>query len=199
MSFDESRTPFYTDGQIVKLKSAHVGIAGCGGLGSNVAMALVRAGIENFTIIDFDIVNYSNLNRQFYFNRQVGMSKVDALRENLLEINSSLNIKTINDRVEKENIEEYLGDSEFVVEAFDRAESKAILTTHFLLKDTPYVCVSGVAGFRNCDRIITRPIGKNSWLIGDGVTDVSIAPPLAPAVIVAAGKEADIILEQILK
>ena len=63
-----------------------IGIAGAGGLGSNVAVNLVRTGVKKLKIVDFDVVDESNLNRQFYFMDQVGRPKVEALRENLLRI-----------------------------------------------------------------------------------------------------------------
>ncbi len=196
--FNEVNEQFYTPQEIKKLKSANIAIAGCGGLGSNTAMLLVRAGIEKFTLVDFDDIVVSNLNRQFFFVDQIGKSKVDALAENLKRINPDLDLTIHKLRVEKENLDKLFGNNTFVVEAFDTPESKAMIANHYILNEKPFVCVSGIAGHGNPDRIVLREIGKNSWLIGDGKTGVDKAPPLAPAVLVAAGKEADVVLNYTL-
>ncbi len=193
-SFDEVNRRFYSDEEREKIASLTIGIAGSGGLGSNCAMMLVRAGFTKFVLVDFDVVEASNLNRQFYFADQIGQTKVETLAENLKRINFDVTLKTHVTRVTKENISEIFGGCDIVVEAFDDPESKADLTTHYLTQKTPYVCVSGIAGFGNVDRIVVREIGTNSWLVGDGSSGIDKAPPLSPAVMVAAGKEADIVL-----
>ena len=77
------------------LENAKVGIAGAGGLGSNCAMHLVRAGVKKLVIADFDVVSESNLNRQFFFRDQLGRKKVDALAENLRRIEPGLELDII--------------------------------------------------------------------------------------------------------
>ena len=67
-----------------KLSNASVAIAGLGGLGSNIAFALARIGVGHLHLIDFDKVDLTNLNRQQYFIRHIGMYKTDALKEELL-------------------------------------------------------------------------------------------------------------------
>jgi sulfur carrier protein ThiS adenylyltransferase len=198
-NYSEVSSAFYSENEIESLKLANIGIAGCGGLGSNCAMLLVRAGVEKLTLVDFDIIVESNLNRQFFFADQIGENKVDALAKNLLRINPKLDLTLHKNRVDSSNLDELFSNCTFVVEAFDTPESKAMIASRYLLDETPFVCVSGIAGFGNSDRVKIRAIGKNSWIIGDGKTGVDIAPPLAPMVLVAAGKEADAVLSYTLE
>jgi sulfur carrier protein ThiS adenylyltransferase len=193
--FDEINAGFYKKEQIEKIKKARVAIAGAGGLGSNCASALVRAGFINLTIIDFDVISPLNLNRQFFFESQIGQKKVEALAENLRKINPELNLSIFAEKITSENIDRFFENIDIVAEAFDIAETKALITQKFLLSEKYFVCVSGIAGYGNSDRIKVRPAGKNSWIIGDGVSDVESLPPLAPAVLICAAKQADKILE----
>lgn len=185
---------FYKPEEIAKIAKTTVAITGAGGLGSNCAMILVRAGFRKFILADFDVITDSNLNRQFYRPDQIGLVKVETLKENLLAINPGLEIVTHNTRVTEENIDDILAGADVVVEAFDGPESKALISQKMFADPRPYVCVSGIAGYGNADRIKTRELRNNNWLIGDGETGIDKAPPLAPAVLVAAAKEADVVL-----
>ena len=199
MLFDTVNSSFYTEEQQLLLKDAHVAIAGAGGLGSNCAFILARAGVQHFTLIDFDEITESNLNRQFYFAHQMKELKVEALATNLKAINPDLHLITHAERLTADNTKRLIGTSHIVVEAFDTPQSKATLAQTYLFNaTTPFICVSGIAGYGNSDRIITQEVGRNSWLIGDTKTGVDTAPPLAPAVLIAAAKEADKVLEIIL-
>jgi len=77
-----------------KLKASSVGIARIGGLGSNAAVALVRAGIGRLTLVDFDNVEKINLDRQYYFLDQVGKPKVEALKDNIRKTNPEIRVET---------------------------------------------------------------------------------------------------------
>lgn len=198
INFDEINAAFYTEEQIEKIKAAKIGIAGAGGLGSNCAFCLVRAGFVNFTIIDFDIISNSNLNRQFFFEEQIGRSKVEALGENLRKINPQLNLSLLSEKITNENLDKFFNDVDIIVEAFDTPEAKAMLAQKYLLDEKYFVCASGIAGFGNSDRLKTRAIGKNSWLIGDSVSDAKKHLLLAPAVLICAAKQADKVLEIVL-
>ena len=198
MFFEEINAQFYTSEQIEKIKKAHIAIAGAGGLGSNCAAALVRAGFVNFTLIDFDIVTPANLNRQFYFFEQIGEKKVEALAKNLQKINPNLNLSLFCEKISKDNVDNFFGEADIVVEAFDKAESKALIAEKFLLDEKPFICASGIAGFLDSDRLKVRAIGKKSWIIGDEKTDVKNNPPLAPAVFISAAKQANKVLEIVL-
>ncbi len=189
---------FYNENEIAKISAATVAITGAGGLGSNCAMILVRAGFSKFTLVDFDIITDTNLNRQFYRPDQIGKVKVEVLKENLLEINPNLNITIFNSRVTETNIDEIVEGADVVVEAFDGPESKAMISQRMFGDPRPYVCVSGIAGYGNSDRIVTRELRNNNWIVGDGETGIDKAPPLAPAVFIAAAKEADVVLTAVL-
>ncbi len=75
-----------------KLLDSSVGIAGLGGLGSNAAIALARAGVGKLVLVDFDLIERDNLNRQYYFSDQIGRAKVDAIKGNINRINPNINV-----------------------------------------------------------------------------------------------------------
>jgi len=115
------------EGKLAKIEKARIGIAGAGGLGSNCAACLVRVGFKRFTIADFDLVDATNLDRQFYFEDQVGMPKVEALEVNLLRINSALEIRALPVKLETSNLLETFKDCDVLVECLDQAASKRML------------------------------------------------------------------------
>jgi len=159
-----------------KLRTKHVFIAGAGGLGSNVAIALARAGVGTMTIVDFDKVEPSNLNRQQYFRDQVGMMKVEALRMNLARINPELKIVAVAEKITPSNCNDIISaDAEIIFECFDRADCKAYLSSFCLRKrkSVPLIVVSGLAGLGDCSSIKVRRGPGNSWIIGDGKTEMN--------------------------
>ncbi|HCE45575.1 MAG TPA: thiamine biosynthesis protein ThiF [Lentisphaeria bacterium] len=163
-------------GATEKLQSKHVFIAGAGGLGSNVAIALARAGIGTMTIVDFDKVEPSNLNRQQYFRDQVGMMKVDALRMNLARINPKLKINTLSVKITPKNCDDIIpADAGIIFECFDRADCKAYLSSFCMTKrkTIPLIVVSGLAGLGDCSIIKVRRGPGNSWIVGDGKTEMN--------------------------
>lgn len=198
--FEEALLGYIPADKLEKIQSYKIGIAGAGGLGSNCACSLVRSGFRDFVIADFDRVELSNLNRQFYFLDQEGKYKVDALEDNLKRINPDLNIHKIKERVEADNIADFFKDCSIVIEAFDKADYKKMLLERLSSTDKIIICVSGIAGAGNSDKIITRKINDKFYIIGDGISGVSKeTPPLSPRVCIAAAKEADIVLEMIMK
>jgi sulfur carrier protein ThiS adenylyltransferase len=185
--------------QLQKLQSVKLGIAGAGGLGSNCAACLVRSGFKQLVLVDFDVVEPSNLNRQFYFWDQVGMVKVEALRVNLLRINPDLELIVKSQEITAANLDECFGDCQVVVEAVDRPEMKRLLVEHFWHAGKLVVAASGLAGWDDADQLITRQIKSNVYLVGDQVTAVGQnQPPLAPRVNIAAAKEANVVLKWVL-
>ena len=110
-----------------KLDKAKVAVAGLGGLGSNIAVSLARIGVGHLHLLDFDEVDLTNLNRQYYFTRHIGMKKTEALKEILLDINPYLDIQTDCGKVKGEDIPQLFEKDEYICEAFDRAEEKAML------------------------------------------------------------------------
>ncbi len=176
-----------------------IGIAGCGGLGSNCAFNLVRSGFIKLKIVDFDIVEASNLNRQFYFSDQVNMPKVDALEANLKRINPDIKIDAIRERLNRANVKKIFADCDIVVEALDEVECKSMIVSSLVNKVKFMVAASGIAGFGNSDQIKIKRIKKNLALVGDLKTGTEKVPPFSPKVNIAAAKQADLILEYVLK
>ena len=191
----------HTPGVHEKIKRGCVGIAGAGGLGSHVAIALARIGIGQLNIADFDVVEPSNLNRQQYFIDQIGMPKVIALQNNLRRINPGTKVNIFNQKVVPENIAELFGEVDILVEAFDAAEQKAMLTNYFLCNfpDKFLVAASGIAGYEASNTIRTSRISERFYLCGDGV---SAAEPgrglMAPRVGIAAHHQANTVLQLLL-
>ncbi len=183
-----------------RLRGKTVGIAGCGGLGSNCAIALARAGIGTLIIADFDVVSESNLNRQYYFHSQIGMKKVDALRENISGIDSGIKLIASEIRLERNNITRIFKDCDVIIEAFDLADQKEILI-ETVLSEMPekYMVVGiGMAGWGKNELIHTRKIGK-MFICGDEVSEIdNELPPIAPRVGIVANMQANVALEILL-
>jgi len=182
-----------------KIQAVKIGIAGAGGLGSNCAQFLVRSGFKKFRIVDFDIVESSNLNRQFYFASQVGFKKVEALRENLLLINSGLEIEVLPERIKRKDVKNLFNDCDVVVEALDRVEYKKMVIEAYINSGKLLVAASGLAGWGRSDGIRIHRVGGNFFLVGDLLSEAGPdSPAVAPGVNVAAAKQADVILNYIL-
>ncbi|MEW5758922.1 MAG: sulfur carrier protein ThiS adenylyltransferase ThiF [Candidatus Omnitrophota bacterium] len=182
-----------------KIQKAKVGIAGAGGLGSNCALHLVRVGFTKFTIADFDVIVPSNLDRQFYFLDQIGMNKVDALRDNLVRINPELELELVRKKIEKINIGEIFSNCDIIAECLDRAEYKTILVSELMDLNKFIVSVSGLGGVGFSDEIKIHRINNNLIIIGDLKSDTDKKPALSPRVNIAAAKQADVILEYVLQ
>jgi len=183
-----------------RIRSVRIGIAGAGGLGSNCAQYLVRSGFCRLRLVDFDVVEPSNLNRQFYFAAQIGRPKTAALRANLLAIEPDLDIEAVAGRITSHNVLDLFGDREVVVEALDEPESKAMLVEALVGRVGCVVAASGLAGWGGADAITVRRVRDDFYLVGDLVTEVGPGrPPLAPRVNVAAAKQADVVLEWVLR
>ncbi len=184
------------------LQQFRVGIAGAGGLGSNCAAALVRSGIGELVIADNDIVERSNLSRQFYFAEQVGMSKCDALKNNLLKINDNIIIYTHQIKLNNDNIPVIFRGCKVIVEAFDSAEMKEMLIETVLtaLPETALVVGTGMAGWGNNELIRYRKIDDTLHACGDESTEASEElPPMAPRVGIVANMQANVVVEILMK
>ena len=155
--------------------SATVAICGLGGLGSNIAIALARAGIGKLILIDFDRVDITNLHRQQYKASQIGIYKTEALAENLKEIAPYISLEMHIECITEDNAITLLKDADIVCEAFDNAEAKAMLTDIVLseLPDKYLVAASGMAGMETANSIKTRRITSKFYLSGDETSDVS--------------------------
>ncbi len=157
------------------LSNAMVAICGLGGLGSNIAVHLARAGIRKLILIDFDRVDITNLHRQQYKANQIGMYKTEALKDNLSEISPYTDIIVHTEKITEENMGVLLSSADIICEAFDGAEAKAMLTNFVLEKfpDKYLVAASGMAGLGSANSITTRKITNHFYLCGDGTSDVS--------------------------
>lgn len=184
------------------LKKFCVGIAGAGGLGSNCAIALARAGIGKLIISDFDTVSWSNLNRQYYFTNQLGEKKVYALRENISRINSEIIVETHNTRLDPESILKIYANCDIIVEAFDDSAMKEMIAETVLGNWPEKVLVmgSGMAGWGNNNLLKERYIGDNLVVCGDEVSEVSADnPPLSARVAIVANMQANAVMEILMK
>ena len=171
-----------------------IGIAGAGGLGSNIAMHLVRAGVRDFVIADFDRIEESNLNRQFFFRDQIGRLKTEALTENLRRIDPSVNMEEHAIRLNAENIAGIFDGCGIVAEAFDKAEDKAMLLGILGGTGKKIAAASGVAGLYT-GNIVVRKLGENIRVFGDFVSDNTAKPLYSAKVGAAAAMMAAQILE----
>lgn len=184
------------------LNHGNVAIAGLGGLGSNVACALARIGVGHLHLIDFDRVDITNLNRQQYFMKHIGMYKTEALKDILLDINPYLDIRTDCVRVTEDNLIELFKDNAIVCEAFDDPEAKAMLVNGILehYPEKKLVSASGMAGYESSNTIHTRKVMKNFYLCGDEISEVTYGHGLmAPRVAICAAHEANMITRLILQ
>ncbi|MEJ2202108.1 MAG: sulfur carrier protein ThiS adenylyltransferase ThiF [Desulfuromonadaceae bacterium] len=184
-----------------RLKPAVVGVAGCGGLGSAVAVALARIGVGHLILADFDLVEPSNLNRQQFFVDQIGLPKVEALHANLSRVNPYVQITRHCERLTPKNIPVHFGAVDVLVEAFDDPAQKAMLAATFLreVPGKPLVMASGMAGFGPANQIVTRQAADNLYLIGDGETAARPGEGLmAPRVGIAAHHQANAVLRLLL-
>ncbi|WP_272700115.1 sulfur carrier protein ThiS adenylyltransferase ThiF [Desulfovibrio sp. Fe33] len=182
-----------------RLRSVKIGIAGCGGLGSNCAMHLVRSGFVRFVLVDFDRVEFSNLNRQAFFRDQVGVFKAEALAANMCAVNPDLDLDVYVERVDVTRVKRLFGDCDAVVEAFDRVEAKKRLVETLLPLGRLLVSASGIGGCGDADALVTRRVRDNFYVVGDGLTECNAeTPPLSPRVGLAAAKQADVILSHFL-
>ncbi len=170
-----------------------IGIAGAGGIGSNVCMHLVRAGITNIKVVDYDLIDYSNLNRQNYFYNQVGKVKVEALKINMEKINPKLDLEIINTKINRLNINQIFSDCDIVIEAFDDKKYKQILIEELLPLKTLIVSASGIAG-TNLDNVVVKSVGDNLYIVGDFVTDISKHATYSTKVGYIAARMANIVI-----
>ena len=183
-----------------KLKKAKVCILGLGGLGSNVAVLLARVGIGYLKLVDFDMVEASNLNRQQYRISHIGIKKTEAIKIIIKEINPFVEIETLDVKVDRESILSIVGDIEIVVEAFDRAETKAMILEELLTnKNKIVISASGMAGLGSANEIITRKVRGNFYLIGDNYSDYEeYSGIMSTRVMLCAAHQANVVLRLIL-
>ena len=179
------------------MSETSVAVCGLGGLGSNIAISLARAGVGKLHMIDFDKVDISNLNRQQYFPEQLGMYKSDALYETLKRIAPYCEIQKDCVKLDDDNIPRLLADDDIIVEAFDKAEQKAMLVNCVLetMPEKYLVAGSGMAGLASSNTITTKRVTKRFYICGDGVSDVNDGMGLVSSrVLICAGHQAHAVI-----
>ncbi len=182
------------------LQTKTVGIAGCGGLGSNCAIALARSGIGKLVIADFDKIEESNLNRQYYFYDQIGLPKAHTLKDNIKRINPMISVESKVVLLTEENIPEIFKYCDVVVEAFDKTEMKEMIMKVVSNKMSKKYLVMGIgmAGWGANNLFTDKNFGK-LIICGDGVNEIrDDNPPLAPRVGIVANMQANVVLEILL-
>ncbi|SHJ30166.1 sulfur carrier protein ThiS adenylyltransferase [Clostridium cavendishii DSM 21758] len=190
-----------TKGVTEKVKKAKVGIAGAGGLGSNIAISLARLGVGEITIVDFDIIEHSNLNRQQYFISDIGNLKVKVLKSIINKINPFIKVNEVVEKIDERNIKDIFKDVDIIVEAFDVPENKAMLSNYVLtrMRDKYLIAASGMAGYYSSNLITTKKVRDKFYLCGDfenGISDT--VGVMAPRVIICANHMANMVLNIIL-
>lgn len=180
-----------------KISAARVAVCGLGGLGSNIAIALARAGVGHLHLIDFDRVDVTNLNRQQYFVRQLGLLKTDALQETLTDIAPYCDITTNSVKITEDNFAQLLEKEDIICEAFDCSEAKAMLVNGVLERfpEKYLLSSSGMAGFGSANTIVTRHVFQHFYLCGDGMSDVNDGIGLVSSrVLACAAHEAHMVI-----
>jgi sulfur carrier protein ThiS adenylyltransferase len=176
-----------------RLAETAVGVIGLGGLGSNIAAMLVRSGVRTLVLADFDRVEESNLNRQLYFDDQIGLPKTEALAQTLRRIEPSVLLTLLPERITAQSLPVVFSGVDVLLEAVDSAEDKEMIveTASDRLPGVPVVWASGLAGCASANAIATTRIGEAVWVVGDLEADVRDGLPLvASRVMVAAAHQA---------
>lgn len=174
-----------------RLRASHVAIVGCGGLGSNAAVMLVRSGIGELTLIDHDAVEPGNLNRQMFFPDQIGELKTTALGSLLRRLQPDLVLHLKPKTADGGNVLELVAGADVVIEAVDGAESKAEIANTLLaaVSGPPVVGASGIAGFGSANEVATEQLADRYYLVGDHFSDVRESLPLLATRVVAASAQ----------
>ena len=191
----------HSPGVYERVRKAAVGIAGLGGLGSAVAISLARTGIGRLILADFDVVEPSNLNRQQYLIRHLGMAKTEALKELLAEINPYVEVTVFNLVLDPQNIPGVFRSADIIVECFDDATAKSMLlgTVREALPQAYLILASGLAGYGDSNSIRTWRMGERTFVVGDLK---SAAGPgrglMAPRVGIAAHHQANLVINLLM-
>ena len=182
------------------LLESSIGIAGLGGLGSNAAISLARLGIGSLVLIDYDIVEEENLSRQYYFINQIGMDKIDAIKENIEKINPNIKLELHKTKLKKGYISNYFENVDVIIEALDDAKIKTEFIEEILLKlpKKYIIAASGVTGYKDPDRIKTNKLGKLLLCQDEEALSTDEDMLFAPRVGLIANWEANLAIELIL-
>ena len=150
---------------IEKLNNSRVIVFGVGGVGSYTVEALARAGVGHITMVDFDEISESNINRQLHSLRStIGKSKVDVMKDRILDINPEINLKKINEFLEPERMEEILTQEKFdyVLDCIDSLSPKLALIITCKRKKIKLVSAMGAGGKTDPSKVMVRDISKTN-------------------------------------
>lgn len=164
-------------------------------------MSLARIGIGKLILVDFDKVEESNLNRQYYFRRHIGTYKALALEEVIKDITEDIDLEIHIEKIDEKNFKKLFKEVDILVEALDDADSKASLVTDFLttFPEKKLVAASGISGYYSSNLIKTRKINNRFYLVGDGIEEEETKDIfLSPRVNIAAQHQANMVLRLIL-
>lgn len=184
------------------LNSACIGVAGLGGLGSNIALSLARVGVAKLVLVDFDMVEPSNLNRQQYFVRHIGMQKTKALKSLIADVNPFVEVITHDVYLDSSNVATVFKECDIICEAFDNVASKSMIINEAgaSLANKQIIGASGMAGYHSSNEIKTIKFAKNVYLAGDFKNEAKIGQGLmAPRVAICANHEANLALRLLMK
>ena len=187
-----------TDGVLAR---SSVCILGLGGLGSNIGVYLARSGIGRLVLVDFDQVEASNLNRQYYSLGHIGMKKTQALVEVIRSINPFIDLEVIDTKINRDNIMDIVKGQQIICEALDDPATKSMVVSEVLANsdDKLVVAASGMAGLGDANLIRTRRKLSRLYICGDERSDFELIPGMmAPRVSICAGHQANIILRLLL-
>jgi sulfur carrier protein ThiS adenylyltransferase len=193
--FQKGLLRYLTEKQFTTIQSRRIGIGGAGGLGSNCAVILVRTGFTNIEILDYDVIDPSNLNRQQYYHDEIGLSKIDVLIPRLKAINPDLRIVGHKDKWTPETGNNYFKGCDFIIEAFDQADWKYKFVEYYQDKSPIVISGVGMAGLLEKKPMTIRKVG-NIYFVGDCSTDTRAGhPPMAPRVTQCAAMMAEVVLD----
>lgn len=129
-----------------KIRNTNVLVLGAGGVGGYAIEALIRSGIENITIVDYDDIDISNINRQLIANSSnIGKKKVDVWKERILNINSDINVKVIDKKISEDNIDILFENNyDFIIDACDTVIVKKLLIKECHNRNINLITVCGM-------------------------------------------------------
>lgn len=148
----------------LKLKNSNIVIAGIGGVGSFSAESLARSGVGRLTLIDYDTIDITNINRQIHANtKTIGKFKTDIMKKRILDINPDCNVTNLNIKITKENLNLFLNDSvDYVIDAIDMVSSKLDLIVACKSKNIKIISSMGTGNKLNPSDLEVTDIKKTT-------------------------------------
>lgn len=150
---------------VEKLKNSNIAVLGVGGVGGYVVEMLARLGVEKLTIVDFDVISVSNLNRQIIaLNSNINLLKVDCFKQRLTDINPNLKVEAINKKITKENLEQILNKNfDYVIDAIDDIPAKVEVAKYCFKNNIKIVSSMGTGNRYKMPKFEVSDISKTSY------------------------------------